>query len=95
MKYVYATFSNYVIFFQRYYLHKAQSQVINYNRLPANLNWLTTDHGFRFFVDSNWNFIPFTNTSSFTILSDPIDPLSHVTRVCIRNSFFFLLLLIL
>lgn len=68
--------------FLRYYLHKAQNQVANYNRLPANLNWLTTEHGFRFFIDhNNWTFTPFTAKSSFTTLSDSNDPLSHVTRV--------------
>lgn len=73
----------------RYYLHKAQNQVVNYNRLPSNLNWLTTDHGFRFFIDHNWTFIPFTATSSFTTLIDSNDPLSHVTRVCNCNLTYF------
>uniref|UniRef100_A0A2S2QJM6 Sterol regulatory element-binding protein 2 n=1 Tax=Sipha flava TaxID=143950 RepID=A0A2S2QJM6_9HEMI len=68
-------------FYTKYYLHKAQNQVVNFNRLPANLNWLTTDHGFRFFIDHNWTFTPFTATSSFTTLLDSNDPLSHVTRL--------------
>lgn len=76
-----------VFIFIRYYLHKAQNQVVNYNRLPANLNWLTTDHGFRFFIDRNWVFTPYTAKSPFTTLSDSNDPLSHVTRVCICNGF--------
>lgn len=74
----------------RYYLHKAQTQVVNYNRLPANLNWLTTDHGFRFFIDQNWAFIPSNATSSFTTLSDSNDPLSYLTRVCNWNFLIFL-----
>ncbi|XP_060866530.1 sterol regulatory element-binding protein 2-like isoform X2 [Metopolophium dirhodum] len=73
-------------FFTRYYLHKAQTQVLNYNRLPANLNWLTTDHGFRFFIDHNWTFTPSNVTSSFTSLSDCNDPLSHLTRSFRENT---------
>ncbi|XP_022182319.1 sterol regulatory element-binding protein 2-like isoform X1 [Myzus persicae] len=73
-------------FFTRYYLHKAQTQVLNYNRLPANLNWLTTDHGFRFFIDHNWTFTPTNATSSFTTLSDCNDPLSHLTRFFRENT---------
>lgn len=72
-----------IYFLYRYYLHKAQNQVVNYNRLPANLNWLITDHGFRFFIDRNWIFSPYMTMSSFTTLSDSNDPLSYVTRVCI------------
>ncbi|XP_050057621.1 sterol regulatory element-binding protein 2-like isoform X2 [Aphis gossypii] len=73
-------------FFTRYYLHKAQTQVVNYNRLPANLNWLTTDHGFRFFIDQNWAFTPSNVTSSFTTLSDSNDPLSYITRSFRENT---------
>ncbi|XP_050529343.1 sterol regulatory element-binding protein 2-like [Daktulosphaira vitifoliae] len=67
-------------FFTRYYLHKAQNQEINYNRLPANLNWLTTDYGLRFFLNRNWIFNPNKNKSCFTNLSNPTDALSYVTR---------------
>lgn len=81
----------FVCLFLRYYLRKAQNQVVNYNRLPANLNWLTTDHGFRFFIDRHWTFTPFTAPSSFTTLLDCNDPLSHVTRVCNWNLICFYL----
>jgi hypothetical protein len=63
--------------------------VVNYNRLPANLNWLTTDHGFRFFIDHNWTFTPSNVTSSFTTLLDYNDPLSHLTKVCNQNFLIF------
>ncbi|XP_050443452.1 sterol regulatory element-binding protein 2-like [Adelges cooleyi] len=67
-------------FFTRYYLHKGQNQEVNYNRLPANLNWLTTDYGSRFFFDHTWKFTPNAAESSFTTLSDLNDPLAYVTR---------------